>query len=81
MTAFLETWTARLTREAEGLELFDSHDRISYRVRVYDALSNTKVDTKRALCREMKISRSATRTHVSLNRAIAEYMIIKLCNP
>jgi len=79
MTDLLETWTMRLTREAEDLDLFDSEDRASYRVRVQEATKGATCTALADLLAAMGMRRQQTRAKIT--RAIAEHFIIRLCNP
>lgn len=47
--AHLEIWTARLAREAAGLDLADPEDRVTFRCRVSDAFEPVRCDMIRAL--------------------------------
>lgn len=78
MTALLETWIARLTREAEDLDLRDPDDRGNFIVRVSEATKGAKCALLQKLADEMGARRAVTRRTLVL--AIAHRFMMTMTN-
>lgn len=71
----IETWTVGLTELLEGLDLFDTDDRVTFRGRVFDATECTAVSRVRELAAHFGRPVAGNSTRSEAARALADTWI------